>query len=256
MRATLLTAAVLITLSAAMAEEPPPTATPDFPKLIKDLGDPSFQVREAASDALAKAGETARAPLAEAARSSDPEVQSRSRVLLETLDARRNAQARKAQEEAEAPGEGDQQQNLLQQELFKKLLMAQAGQMQVAQGGGVQIGLNVNGKQVQLDQDDLARLEAMKGRKLEAAGITCAVCPEALADQLRIAGGVLVQDAADKPAGMDLEKHDVIVEAAGAAVADPEALEKLLEDSAGKPLALTLYRKGEKKTVTITPPKP
>ena len=46
------------------------------------------------------------------------------------------------------------------------------------------------------------------------------------------------------------------MEAAGAAITDPEALEKLLETSAGKPLALTLYRKGEKKTVTITPPKP
>ncbi len=188
MRPILLTALALLALSPALAEE----ATPDPPKLIKDLGDPSFKVREAASETLALTGETARATLTEAARSTDPEVQTRARTLLDSLDAKRAAQARKDRGEDEAPTDPLLQ---LQQELMNgfQIQAAQMPNIQIGKGGNIHIAVTVNGKMVQLDQNDLDKLEALKGRKLDDVGITCAACPPALADQLRIAGGILVQ---------------------------------------------------------------
>lgn len=64
------------------AKEPPP----DLDKQVKNLGDPDFKIREAASEALAKAGESARETLKQAARSEDLEVSTRAKAILDALD--------------------------------------------------------------------------------------------------------------------------------------------------------------------------
>ena len=64
------------------AKEPPP----DLDKQVRNLRDPDFKVREAASEALAKAGESAREALKKAARSEDLEVSTRAKAILDALD--------------------------------------------------------------------------------------------------------------------------------------------------------------------------
>ena len=64
-------------------------------------------------------------------------------------------------------------------------------------------------------------------------------------------GGVLVREGPGNVPGIPLERHDVVV--AAAAVRDPDALERLAEANAGKSLELTVFRKGERRTVSVTP---
>ena len=258
MRQGLLTLALLAFPLALLAEPPPETQKPPQPaleKLIEDLGSPSYATREGASRALGEAGEGAREALEKALHSKDPEVQNRARTLLESLEARRREKTggqRKEKEEEDDEGLADPLLTL-QKEVLKELNL-QMPMVRIVQGpANVQVAMNLNGKRIQLDQDDLALLEALKGRKV-AGGVRCSACPEELAAHLKITGGILVR--ACEEACLRLEKHDVIVAAAGAEVSDPDALGKLLESSAGKPLELMVYRKGEKKTLTVTPPKP
>lgn len=79
--------------------------------LIRDLGDPKFAKREAATRDLAIVGEPARAALTKATGDFDPEVSRRARSVLGTLDARVLAAAAKkelARWEGEWIGNGGQ----------------------------------------------------------------------------------------------------------------------------------------------------
>src|SRR5262245_21483430 len=54
-------------------------------RAIEELGTPSFEARQAATDLLWKAGAAAEGPLQEAAKSKDPEVRTRAAALLTKL---------------------------------------------------------------------------------------------------------------------------------------------------------------------------
>ena len=66
------------------------------PDLIRQLGDESYERREAASQALAALGASARVPLEAAVRSSDPEVAMRARKLMAEIVRREKARKSKA----------------------------------------------------------------------------------------------------------------------------------------------------------------
>ncbi len=226
---------------------PAPARDPELAPLLTDLGDPSFAKREAASEALAKKGEAARDALQEATHSLDPEVQSRARTLLATLDAK---------QEAEHPKPKDPRQE--EMERLRVMLgqrIVQGPKVQVLQPNRMAVQMNVNGRRMALDQDDLDRLETLKGKEIPSLGLQASLCPEELADQLKIKAGVLVRKATEGAPPEALQKHDLILEAAGAAVSDLDAFQKIVEDSDGKPLELKVLRKGEKLTLTVTPHK-
>ena len=231
-------------LSPAIWADSPPEVTPvpeaDFAKLVTDLGDPDFHVREAASQALGAKGEEARPALQKALGSTDLEVRSRAQALLDALDAKKKP----------AEPERDPQQLEIDQMMEQ---LRKAPRVQILRPGRMAIQMNINGRKI--DQDDLDRLDAWKGIPIESLGVQAAACPEELAAQLRITGGVLIRKTEeDAPAG-GLLKNDLILAAAGKEIPDPQALKDLAEASEGKPLELTVLRKGEKMTVTVTPRK-
>ena len=223
----------------------------DLDKWIADLGNANFAAREAASAALEKAGEAARAKLQAALRSDDPEVQTRARALLDGLEARRgkeNPPDPRLSDPAKELDDMLRQMERMQRQAFQGLPRAL-----LPAGGGVLIDLNLNGKRVKLTERDLKSLEGLKGEEVPGLGIRASACPEELASQLKVEGGVLVREGPENAPGIPLERHDVVVAAAGAAVRDPDALERLAEAGAGKPLELTVFRKGERRTVSVTP---
>ena len=75
---------------------------------IEDLGAPRFEARQAATDLLWRAGESAEAALAQAAKSTDPEVRTRATALLSKLRLGRlagqlpHSQIVRVQQQAEA----------------------------------------------------------------------------------------------------------------------------------------------------------
>ena len=77
----------LAVLNPTASAGPPDTPdAPDIARLIRELGDRSFQVRANASRRLCMIGPTARPSLEEAARSADFEVSLRARALLDVFD--------------------------------------------------------------------------------------------------------------------------------------------------------------------------
>ncbi len=220
-------------LGVLRAEEP--QAPPDFGKLVADLASPDYQARERASEALAAAGETARAALQAAVSSTDLEVRTRAQNLLGALDARiREAEARK--QEAEQ----------------KKLMAGRPVRPMGMNAAGIRIQAAGNQVVREIDPKDMALLEEFKGREIGALKARCASCPEALAAQLKVEGGVLVRECLGKPSL--LEPHDLIVAAGGKPVKDLQALEDALTAAAGNPLELAIYRKGEKIMATLKLP--
>jgi tetratricopeptide (TPR) repeat protein len=77
----------LASLAAVLAASPAGAGDPkSADELARDLGSPSFAVREQASKALWKLGPAAHAAVREAARSGDPEVRTRAAALLDKFD--------------------------------------------------------------------------------------------------------------------------------------------------------------------------
>jgi tetratricopeptide (TPR) repeat protein len=72
----------LLVLAVAMAGAQPVPEKKDLAQAVQDLGDPSFQVRKRAQEALAKAGWEAKAELEKATKNADPEVSDVARQLL------------------------------------------------------------------------------------------------------------------------------------------------------------------------------
>src|SRR5947209_6032323 len=79
--------AVLLLSMALLAAED----TPEIPRLVEQLGDDSFDLREAASKALDKIGEAALPHLRKALQSADLEVRQRASKLVEVIAARARA---------------------------------------------------------------------------------------------------------------------------------------------------------------------
>ncbi|GEM_PF-4214591 len=239
--------------SAPAWAEPAPEGKPlvteaaDFEKLTAELGDPAFKVREAASEELARRGEAAREPLSRALLSTDLEVKARAQALLKTLDAARDPKPYKAV----LP---EDERTALLKLLLEKNMKEMMPPLPPGPNNGPRIQINMNG--LAIDQDDLALLKAMRGAQVPSLGVLKATsCPAELAEQLRIKGGILVRDVPpDAPEG-GLRRNDLILAAGGTELADPEALEALAAASDGKPLELTVLRKGEKIAVAVTPHK-
>src|SRR5689334_4140105 len=77
----------VVVVAAAVAQEPSvvaPTAE-QIARAIEELAAPRFEEREAATDLLWKAGQAAESALAQAAKSTDPEVRTRATALLNKL---------------------------------------------------------------------------------------------------------------------------------------------------------------------------
>ncbi|MBX9625707.1 MAG: hypothetical protein K2X82_18035, partial [Gemmataceae bacterium] len=68
-------------------QDPKPNGPPDVPVLVRQLGDPDYSAREAATAALAKTP-AAFGPLGEAATDRDPEVAKRAGQALKALRKR------------------------------------------------------------------------------------------------------------------------------------------------------------------------
>src|SRR3712207_5285732 len=95
--ATLLTTLFAVGICPAAAADPPADGRNgersgndgDVAAAIRDLGDPSFQVRQEAEGKLRKSGPRARPLLKEASSSGHPEVANRARAILQELEAQR-----------------------------------------------------------------------------------------------------------------------------------------------------------------------
>jgi hypothetical protein len=87
----LLATFLILLLGKAMAEEPAGPQGPQIERLIKQLGDDSFEQREAASRRLEEIGEAALPALKRAADSQDPEVRRRASELAKVLQERSGA---------------------------------------------------------------------------------------------------------------------------------------------------------------------
>jgi tetratricopeptide (TPR) repeat protein len=74
-----------LTVTAAQEAEPAAPTADEIARAITDLGAPKFDARQAATDLLWRAGTTAEAALAQAAKSTDPEVRTRATSLLSRL---------------------------------------------------------------------------------------------------------------------------------------------------------------------------
>jgi hypothetical protein len=120
MRPRLISLAVVLFLGAALsAADPPPPAparpegtAPDVEALIRQLGDPSFELRQAASEKLTDRPEAIPA-LRKALKSDDPEVARRAEAVLAALLRRGEKQALARLEELAKGGEVDQAIELL-----------------------------------------------------------------------------------------------------------------------------------------------
>jgi hypothetical protein len=219
-------------LGVLRAEEP--QAPPDFGKLVSDLASPDYEVRERASEALAAAGETARATLQNAVSSKDLEVRTRAQNLLGALDAKIK----------EVENRDQDAEKKRQMALHPRALPINPVVIQIQAGGN---------RIVQLDPKDMALLEVVKGKEIDSLKARCAACPGELAAQLQVKGGVLVRECLQRVPEVPLEPNDLIVAAGDEPVVDLDALEAALHSDADA-LELTVYRKGEKMKVKVTLP--
>ena len=78
----------IFALAAAVVSQDSTTAAPTTEQLVRaieELGAPTFEARQAATELLWRAGQAAEAALAQAARNTDPEVRTRAVALLSKL---------------------------------------------------------------------------------------------------------------------------------------------------------------------------
>src|SRR5258705_13971394 len=85
MLSTLLVWSAGITVFAAQSAADAAPTKGQIARAIEQLGAPSFETRQAASDLLWKAGNSAAGALREAVKSTDPEVRTRAAALLAKL---------------------------------------------------------------------------------------------------------------------------------------------------------------------------
>src|SRR5437016_3524618 len=69
----------------AVAAGETPAPREEIARAVEDLGAPTFEARQAATEVLWRAGQAAEAALGQAAKSTDPEVRTRATALLNKL---------------------------------------------------------------------------------------------------------------------------------------------------------------------------
>lgn len=101
------------------------------------------------------------------------------------------------------------------------------------------------------------RLNTLVAQTDGLIGVDAAQVDDVLRSHLGLAEGKGVLITAVKEGGpaakAGLQKNDVLVSVADQEIAGPEALDKLLEPFAEKPVPITFMRSGHKQTVTVTP---